>query len=326
MPHASWLDTTGQLLGLGCPLPLDTPFTPAQAELLGVSRQQLRTLLADGFVRRVLTGVYAAAQAPDNMERRAQAVALVVPPSAVVTDRTAAWLHGVDILPRSALSVPPPVTVFRATGTRLRRAGVASGTRGLLPSDVMIVGGVRVTTPLRTMCDLGRLLWRFDALAAIDGFLRLGVDPGAVALEIPRFKGFRGVRQLRVLVPLGSAKSESPGESALRLHWYDAGLPRPEIQFWVYDDAERGIYRLDLALPELRYAAEYDGEEFHTDDEDKTHDERRREWLNVHRDWTVDVFKKHEVYGPTAAAPTRLTQGVAEARRGLAIWNARRTA
>ena len=326
MPHASWFDGSGVLLGAGCPLPLDAPFTPAQAEMWGVSRQTLRGLVSAGYVRRVLTGVYAAAQAPDNMARRAQAVALVVPPSAVVTDRTAAWLHGVDILPRTALSVPPPVTVFRATGTRLRRAGVASGTRGLLPSDVMDVGGVLVTTPLRTACDLGRLLWRFDALAAIDGFLRLGVDPVLLALQVPRFKGFRGVRQLRVLVPLGSPRAESPGESALRLHWYDAGLPRPEVQFWVYDDGGRELYRLDLALPELRYAAEYDGEEFHTADDDRAHDERRRDWLNVHGDWTVDVFKKQDVYGPTAAAPTRLTQGVAEARRVLAVWNARRTA
>jgi hypothetical protein len=326
MPHASWFDGSGVLLGPGCPLPLDAPFTPAQAEMWGVSRQTLRGLVAGGYVRRVLTGVYAAAQAPDNMTRRAQAVSLVVPPSAVVTDRTAAWLHGVDILPRTALSVPPPVTVFRAAGTRLRRAGVASGTRGLLPSDVMIVGGVRVTTPLRTACDLGRLLWRFDALAAIDGFLRLGVDPVLLALEVPRFRGFRGVRQLRVLVPLGSPKAESPGESALRLHWYDAGLPRPEVQFWVYDDGGRGLYRLDLALPELRYAAEYDGEEFHTADDDRAHDEQRRDWLDVHRHWTVDVFKRHDVYGPTAAAPARLTQGVAEARRVLAVWNARRTA
>ena len=58
----------------------------------------------------------------------------------------------------------------------------------------------------------------------------------------------------------------------------------------------------------------------------RAHDEQRRDWLDVHRHWTVDVFKRHDVYGPTAAAPARLTQGVAEARRVLAVWNARRTA
>src|SRR5206468_3759671 len=30
-------------------------------------------------------------------------------------------------------------------------------------------------------------------------------------------------------------------------HWYDAGLPRPELQVWVYDDDGVGVYRLDIA-------------------------------------------------------------------------------
>ena len=71
----------------------------------------------------------------------------------------------------------------------------------------------------------------------------------------------------------------------------------------MYDDGGRGLYRLDLALPELRYAAEYDGEEFHTADDDRAHDEQRRDWLDVHRHWTVDVFTKHDVYGPTGRRP-----------------------
>ena len=50
----------------------------------------------------------------------------------------------------------------------------------------------------------------------------------AADAEIGRFRGFRGVVQLRCLAPLGDGRAESPGESALRLHWYDAGLPTPE--------------------------------------------------------------------------------------------------
>ncbi len=57
------------------------------------------------------------------------------------------------------------------------------------------------------------------------GSFSLGVPHELMAAEIGRFKGYRGVRQLRVLVPLGDGRSESPGESVLRLHWYDAGLP-----------------------------------------------------------------------------------------------------
>ena len=186
-----------------CPLPLDLPFTPSQAQELGVSRETLRHLVRSSLVRPELRGVYVAAQAPDTMLLRAQCLELVLPEPAVVTDRTAAWLHGVDILPRTARTVPPPVQAFFTTDTRMERPGVASGRRGLLPSDITVVHGVRVTTGLRTALDLGRLLWRFDALAAIDGFLRLGVPHELLIAEIGRFRGFRGVVQLRALAPSG---------------------------------------------------------------------------------------------------------------------------
>jgi hypothetical protein len=327
MREPDWLDPTGSFLVGSCPLPLDQPFTVDQAGDRGVPRQVLRGLVASGHVRRVLRGVYAAAQLRDDIGTRTRAISLVVPPGAVVTDRTAAWLHGVDILPRSAVTEPPPLSVFRSGGTRVRREGVAGGTRGLLARDVMDIGGVQVTVPLRTACDLGRLLWRFDAFAAIDGFLRAGLPSEALIAELPRYRGYRGVRQLRFLAPLGDARAESPGESALRLHWYDAGLPRPELQHWVRDDYGRQTFRLDIALPDIRYAAEYDGEEFHSSDEDTEHDETRRDWIESHHHWQIEVFTKKDVYAPGSDPIPRLSQGAVRARRGFAVWSAtRRTA
>ncbi len=117
----TWLNDRGSLLGDRCPLPLDEPFTAAQARASGVSRRTFDALVRDGFVRRVLHEVYAAAQAPDDTQMRAAALALVIPPEAVVADRTAAWLHGVDILPRSALATPPPLNVVHMSDTRMRR-------------------------------------------------------------------------------------------------------------------------------------------------------------------------------------------------------------
>jgi hypothetical protein len=258
-------------------------------------------------------------QAPDTMLLRAQGLGLVLPRAAVVTDRTAAWLHGVDILPRTARTVVPPVHAFFTTDTRMARPGVASGRRGLIPSDITVVHGVRVTTALRTALDLGRLLWRFDALAAIDGFLRLGVPHELLLAEMGRFRGYRGVVQLRALAPLGDPRAESVAESALRLHWYDAGLPRPELQVWVYDDRGVGIYRLDIADEDRLFSAEYDGEEFHSDDEDRAHDEGRRDWCSQERGWLFEVFGKGDVYGPEAYPIPRLQAGWATARRRV-LW------
>lgn len=315
---SSWLSNDTVLLDGSCPLPLDLPFTPAMAARLGVSHGQLRRLLARGLVRRVCQGVYAVAQAPDDPGFRAQALGLVVSPSAVVTDRTAAWLHGVNVLPRSALTTPPAISVFQRPGTRSRRNGVASGERMLLPRDIVEVGGLAVTSPLRTALDLGRSLWRFDALGALDQFLRIGVDPGELVAEVDRFKGFRGVVQLRFLAPLADPRAESLAESALRLHWLDAGLPKPEPQWWVCDEHGVPLFRLDLALPELLFAAEYDGIEFHSSGRDRAYDQSRRGWLADCRGWLILVFVTDDLYRLHADPARRLQAGLHEATITLA--------
>lgn len=320
---SDWL-ARGPLLGSDFPMPLTQPFTPHQARAAGVTQHTFEKLVRSGHLRRVLRGVYSAAQAPDDVLMRASALALVIPPTAVVTDRTAAWLHGVEILPRTAVTQAPPIDVAHVDDTRVRRPEVDGRRRGLLRTDITEVHGVRVTTALRTALDLGRLLWRFDALSAIDGFLRIGVPHELLSSEINRFKGYRGVRQLRALAPLGDARAESPGESALRLHWYDAGLPKPELQVWIHSDTGSPIYRLDIADPEVRYSAEYDGEEVHTSVHDREYDESRRLWIEDHRAWTIDPFRKEDVYARDAYPVAQLQAGHAQARRSISLWTPRR--
>lgn len=304
------------MLGPDAPIPLDAPFTVSLAETHGVHRRLLSRLVELGLLRRSVRGVLVATQVPDSFALRVDALKLVVPDHCVVVDRTAAWAHGVSILPRSARYEMPFLDVFSTDGSRMRRAGVRSGVRDLSAADIEDHDGLRITTSLRTACDLGRGLWRFDALAALDGFLRRGLDPDALAAEVERFKGHRGVVQLRTLVPLADGRAESPGESALRLHWYDGGLPRPELQIWVYDDAGVAVFRLDIGLEELIYSAEYDGEEFHGDDAEE-HDTARRDWLGDQRGWLIEVFRKEDVYAPHADPVPRLQAGFRRARARL---------
>ncbi len=314
----SWLPADLVLLDDRCPLPLDRPFTRAQAAALGVPRSVLDTLVRRALIRQVVHGVYVAAQVVDSIELRADALSLVVPETAVITDRTAAWLHGVDALPRSAVHEMPPIQMFGRAGSRLRRPGVASGIRQLLDSDVSVVNGLLVTTPLRTALDLGRHLRRFDALAALDGLLRAGVDHDELLANVERFKGDRGVVQLRWLAPLADARAESAAESVLRLHWLDAGLPPPDLQIWVADEWGDPTYRIDLGLEELRYGAEYDGRAFHGP-EQTAHDQRRRDWLSRRR-WLIEVFGQPDVFATGADPATRLRRGFEAARRRVGAW------
>jgi len=290
------------------PIPCDRPFSAAEASRLGVDESLRRRLVQRGLLRPLLRGVFVVNSVPDSLRLRVAALELVVPEHAVVVDRTAAWLHGVDALPRSAIHRMPSLDVFSREGSRLRRPGVSSGIRDLTARDLEIVGGLTVTTTLRTACDLGRLLWRFDALSAIDGFLRIGLDHGLLLSEVGRFAGYRGVRQLRTLAPLGDRGAESPPESALRLHWYDAELPRPETQIWVDDDAGLPKFRIDVGDRDARFGAEYFGEEFHDEDQ-REDDEKRLKWLRDHRAWHMEVFTKEDVYGRELRASSRLRHG-----------------
>jgi hypothetical protein len=319
MVISQWLGDTS-LLGSSFPLPLDSPFTTRMADQAGVGRHRLPALVREGLVRRVLHGVYAASQAPDSIRFRAEALHLVIPDCAVITDRTAAWLHGVPILERGSHLQAPPICVCETVDSRVRRPAVDGRRRQLLERDVMELHGLRVTTPLRTGLDLGRQLWRFDALAAIDGVLAVGTDHDEMLSEIERFRGHRGVRQLRWIAPLGDRRAQSPGESALRLHWYDAGLPKPEPQFTILDDRGVGIYQLDVPLPGIRYAAEYDGEEFHTKEDDVAHDEERRGWIRRERHWTIDAFRKEAVYGRRTDITEKLQAGYLSAKKSVSIW------
>lgn len=222
-----------------------------------------------------------------------------MPDAAIVCDRTAAWLLGADVLGVSGRDGIPPVDVFRVRGgNRVRRPQCHGGTRTFdLPDDVTTINGIPVTTPLRTALDLGRFLRRYDAIAAMDAMMRVGgFTVAELKTELPRFRGQRGVVQLRSLVPHVNGLAGSAAESRVRLQLVDAGLPTPKLQWEVVNSFGVVIYRLDLAYPELMLAIEYDGREFHTSDSDRAHDAARRARLRS-MGWRILVLTAEDVYG-----------------------------
>jgi hypothetical protein len=324
----TWAPTTlPVLLDDSFPLPTTLPFTAKQAEAVGVTRHVIARLMRAGLLRRVLKGVYVATQAPDDLLLRAQALALVVPDDAAVTDWTACWLHTGVLPPGDHLRVPP-ISIFRLPGqTRLRNRLCSSGERAFLPDDVMVIEGVRVTTPLRTASDIGRLASRDWALAGIDVLYRQGGFSKELLLaNVERFRGQRGVVQLRELAPLADPRSESPGESVLRLRWLDLpSLPPPEPQISIRSVAGREIYRIDLGVEELRFGAEYDGEEHHSSDEDRLHDLRRRHDLDERFGWLVVPVRRADVFGKDRDIERILHDGVRAARRRLGLGRSPRS-
>jgi hypothetical protein len=269
-----------------------TPFTWAQASKLGISRHKFDEAVANHELRKVLRNVYVRSDVPDTTLLRCQAAKLVISPFAVVCDRTAAWLHGVDVFNYRELEILPPLETFVLRGhTATRRPECAGGKRDLTEEDICVLSGLLVTTPLRTAMDLGCKLSRRDALAALDAFMRShGITHSEMRRALHRYFRRRGVIQLRQLIPLADPRAESPGESWTRIEIIDAGLPIPDLQVWVNVDGVP-TYRLDLAYAKHKVVIEYDGREFHEPDERREYDEQRRTWLRRHG-WTVIVVDK----------------------------------
>ncbi len=303
-------------LGVSTPLPLDRPFKLGDSDV-GLDRRQVRRLVDRGFLRPLLHGVYVAAQVEDSIELRADALRRVLTPGGVVTDRTAAWLHGVDVLlPNEHLQVPSLQVFHRQRGNRVRRPELQSGQRMMPDRDVEILHEIPVTTLVRTACDLGRTQNVDRAYGSLDAMLRAGVDQQELMDKTEEFKGYRHVRRLRAFAPRADGRAESMGESIMRRRWEDTTCPRPQLQCRVDRWGGRS-YFLDLGIEELFFAVEYDGVEFHTRREHRELDEWRRSWIEENTPWTVKVIGKNNIHGRNQDFQAKLPGWVAEARRTL---------
>jgi hypothetical protein len=273
---------------------LQSPFTTRDAAACGVGREQLRRLCRDRVLRRMLQGVYSSVHLTDDLSLRAAAVALVLPPGAVLCRRSAAWLRGIDLRCPGESPLPAEVLV----GTQVdppRRPGVKAYQSTLRDEDVETVGGLPVTSGVRTAADLARYRPRTEGVVALDALAHAGhcrVDE--VAALGSTLRGRRGVRQLRLVVSLADPRAESPMETRTRVLIVEAGLLRPEVQYEVLDEWGQVIARLDLAYPHCRLGIEYDGRIAHTGLLEFNRDrERQNELLGA--GWTLLRFVARDV-------------------------------
>ena len=96
-------------------------------------------------------------------------------------------------------------------------------------------------------------------MVAADSSLRLGrVTPEGFADLRPRMRQHPGSRKFDLVVRLADGRAQSVGESRSRYLFWSQGLPRPELQFAVFDELGLVGYT-DLALPEHHMLFEFDG-------------------------------------------------------------------
>jgi hypothetical protein len=241
---------------------------------------------------RLLRGVYVSRGHEHEPSVRVAAAALAAP-SDVLCGRTAAWLHGVW-QPRPGTAVPLEVTrPVRAHGTQVqgatRRRLVLRGTPDLvrtpsglsaLDSDVVLVAGVRATSPLRTAFDLIRERGLVEGVVVADAFTHAGlVDVDDLETYCADRGRWPHVRRARVAVSLAHGGAMSPGETRLRMVVVLAGFCEPLVNVPVVDAQGRHLGTPDLQVLGRRVARlEYDGG-YHEDVEQRRHDLRRENRL-----------------------------------------------
>lgn len=176
-----------------------------------------------------------------------------------------------------------------------------------VPADHIVEkAGVRLTSPARTALDCARWLPRYEAVAALDQFLRRGVKPEELAKMARTLPGYRGNKRLREVIRLGDRGAASPGESWIRVAVVKTGFPRPDTQIPVMGRHGRWLY-VDLGYPEFQVGLEYDGERYHSGRRARTHDERRRDWLAKEMGWEIIPVTKSFLHRPAPYLGALLT-------------------
>jgi hypothetical protein len=289
------------------------PFTAAQAIAAGFDVREIQRFVKRRQWLRLRRGVYVeTALVPDDEAARhilqLRAVLLCLRPEVAASHITSAALHRVALL-RPDFSL---VNVSRErAGSSRTEAGVRHHDASLPSGQLTKIDGILTTTAARMAVDLARELPFDAALVAAESALNKGFATLAELSEVLAYcADWIGARDAARVVSFASPYSESPGETLSRIAFDVLGLPQPEQQVLVFDDAGL-IGRVDFFIEEHHTVGEFDGLVKYTGEDGKqvVIDEKHREdrlrqaGLEVFRlDWAESFAKSPSVRRKTLAA------------------------
>jgi hypothetical protein len=191
----------------------------------------------------------------------------------VVAGRSASALHGAKWVDADC----PAEIIY---DNRHAPAGIRAWSDSIEDDEIVLLNGMKVTTPARTALDIGCRYRVDDAIAMIDALARathLKIDDVQQLAE--RYGGRRGVRCARAALPLVDAGAESPRETWLRLVLIRAGFPPPRTQIPIYDEYGQLVAIPDMGWEHIQVAVDYEGDHDWMDRRRFNHDIRRAEAL-----------------------------------------------
>lgn len=260
----------------------------AQTRASGLGTARIRTRLRSGEWSAIGANVLCVGPVLDGFRGRAMAACLRVS-NAVASGRTAASLWGIDgFLPREI------EVVSRASNPSRPHGVIVHRTNFLPDDDVGVVHGIPVTRPARTLLDLGGMTPAAALRRAVDDALNKGLVTEEILIDqlLRAGKmGRPGTRAFRAIVEEfgpDRALTESGLENQMLEAIEAAGLPRPAIQYEIWDEGLL-IARVDAAYPDQMIALEADGYPFHSARPDFVRDRDRQNAL-ISRGWRMLRF------------------------------------
>lgn len=290
-------------------LPHPGPWLAAQLAERFSSRRAPDELLRRGVLIRPARGIYYRADVWSTMTPDERHIALLRAHfqfHARFHDMTFAYSH-VSAARLHGLHLWKPdefihVTVPQSRGGGRHRPEVRLHALDLPERERTTLGDLPVTSLERTIVDCARWMRRGQAQIVADHGLRMGADRHRLDALVTEAEGQRGVRQARAALALGSALSESPGESLLNYMLSRMPVPRPTQQIEVVTRC--GLYRIDNGWPQLKKGLEFDGKTkyfAYAPTDEVIFKERQREKALLEEEWDLlridwnDLFREHEL-------------------------------
>ena len=251
------------------PLPahlVGRPFPVREALDVGAHPTRLRSKdLASPF-----WGVRTSIEDAETVLGRARAYLSRAAPGHFVSHSSAALIWGMPLPWRLEASRQLHVAV--STEQRAPKGRGVTGHRlHLAAEDLTTYSGIRLTSPVRTWCDLAVLLREEELVAAGDNLLwhrrsdDSRVDWDELRAAARRHGGRRGRPVIRSSLQLLSERADSFPESVMRVRMIRAGLPIPDVNLELYDEHGRFLAMPDLSYPRYFLSFDYEGDHHRTD-------------------------------------------------------------
>lgn len=231
-----------------------TPFTTRQGKAFGLGVGRMR----GSDLQQPFRGVRAPKRGPLAFDERCRTYRQKMPAFAFFCGLTAARVMGIPlphlVTASNILHVAVPPGKRAPTGRQVQGHTFAVPTHGIRNWN-----GIPVSSPEYTWCALGETLTLSELVAAGDFLIhhRLPLTSlDSLRETLGSYAGRRGLRTLKLALPLLDSHSESPQESILRVTLVQGGITGLTANLPIRTSGGFN-YRADLAIADRKVILEY---------------------------------------------------------------------